>query len=133
MAQMLDPRRILVVDDNHDAADLMAEIFTLHGHVARAAYGGVQGLHAAREFEPDVVFLDLGMPGMDGYQVAKNLRGMPELPQPVLIAFSAWSDDRAKGQGRAAGFDLHMAKPAKIETLLAAVDNALRAGAAPAR
>nr|WP_315400926.1 response regulator [uncultured Duganella sp.] len=79
MALQNDPLRILVVDDNQEAADLLAEVLSMHGHVATAVYGGAQGLSAMIDLAPDVVFLDLGMPGMDGYQVAQRLRAMREV------------------------------------------------------
>jgi CheY-like chemotaxis protein len=114
-------RRILVIDDNCDAADLLAEVLSLHGHVTASSHNGREGLSAVASFHPDLVFLDIGMPDMDGYQVAVLIREMQQISQPLLIAFTAWSDDDAKARVIAAGFDLHMTKPADFKVLLDAV------------
>jgi DNA-binding response OmpR family regulator len=121
-------RRILVIDDNRDAADLLAEVLSLHGHITSVAYGGREGLLALAAFRPELVFLDIGMPDMDGYQVAMRIRRMHQLVQPVLIAFTAWSDDEAKAKVSKAGFDMHLTKPAKFEILLDTVDSLPDAG-----
>lgn len=116
-------RRILIVDDNRDAADLLAQVLALHGHITEVAYDGLTGLAAVERFCPDLVFLDIGMPQLDGYQVAGRVRQMRHLPQPLLIAFTAWSDDEAKARVIAAGFDLHLTKPADFNVLLETVLN----------
>lgn len=121
MASQFPPKRILVVDDNRDAADLTAQLLELHGHVAVAVYGGRQGIQAAVDFAPDVVLLDLGMPEVDGFAVANALRRMPALQQPALIAYTAWNDAETRQRTRAEGFDQHMVKPAKFEDILAMV------------
>lgn len=118
MRHSFQQRRILVIDDNCDAADLLAEVLSLHGHVTIAAHGGRDGLAAVLSFRPQLVFLDIGMPELDGYQVAVQIRQMRQIPQPQLIAFTAWSDDEAKQRVIAAGFDLHMTKPADFDILL---------------
>lgn len=124
MAYQFVPKRILVVDDNCDAADLTAQLLALHGHIAFVAYGGKQGIEAAIDFIPDVVLLDLGMPEVDGFAVAIALRQMPALQQPSLIAYTAWSDARTLQRTRSVGFDQHMIKPAKVEDILAMVSSA---------
>jgi CheY-like chemotaxis protein len=111
------PRRILVVDDNRDAADLTAELFTLCGYAAKVAYGGRQGIDTATAFLPDVVFLDLGMPEVDGFAVAAALRHIPALAQARLIAYTAWSDAATRQRVLACGFDQHLVKPASFEAL----------------
>ena len=116
--------RILVIDDNRDAADMLVSIFELHGHTAQAAYGGAQGIAAAVIFAPDIIFLDIGMPEMDGYQVAAKLRCAPLPQRPFLIAFTAWDDAVSKARTAAAGFDLHLTKTASLEALLVAVQAA---------
>ena len=116
------PRRILIVDDNHDAADLLSEIFALHGHETSVAYGGEDGLAAVEKFDPDVVFLDIGMPDMDGCQVARRMREMAAIRQPLLVAYTAWNDDAAKDRVHRAGFDLHVTKTARFECLLKVID-----------
>jgi CheY-like chemotaxis protein len=118
MPQALMQRRILIIDDNRDAADLLAEVLSLHGHVTTVGYGGREGLSAVIDFRPDLVFLDLGMPELDGYQVAVLIRQMHQIRQPQLIAFTALSNDEAKARVIAAGFDLHLTKPADFNVLL---------------
>lgn len=109
------------MDDNHDAADLLAEVLALHGHLTAAAYDGRAGLDAIQSFQPDLVLLDIGMPELNGYEVATRVRAMPLCPQPVLIAFTAWNDDEARARVIAAGFDLHLTKPMDFDALLATV------------
>jgi PAS domain S-box-containing protein len=124
--------RVLVVDDNVDAAESLAALLDLAGHATRIAHDGDQALLAAHEFRPEVVFLDIGMPGKDGYEVAKALRGRPETQQAVLVALTGWGakDDRARS--RSAGFDHHLTKPAgmaAVEGLLSEMAGTLAAAA----
>lgn len=126
MASQFVPKRILVVDDNRDAADLTAELLGLHGHITVAAYGGKQGIRAAIAFVPDVVLLDLGMPEVDGFAVASALRQTPTLQQPTLIAYTAWNDAQTRQRVLDAGFDQHMVKPAKFEDVLIMVGTTQR-------
>ncbi|HWP11443.1 MAG TPA: ATP-binding protein, partial [Ramlibacter sp.] len=104
--------RVLVVDDNVDAAESLAELLDLAGHATRVAHDGDQALLAAHEFRPEVVFLDIGMPGKDGYEVAKALRGKPETRQAVLVALTGWGAKDDRDRSRSAGFDHHLTKPA---------------------
>jgi len=124
MPHSFQQRRILVIDDNCDAADLLAEVLSLHGHVTAAAHGGRDGLAAVLRFRPELAFVDIGMPELDGYQVAAHIRQMHQIAQPRLIAFTAWSDDDARQRVIAAGFDLHLTKPADFAVLLDAVQTA---------
>ena len=103
--------RLLVVDDNRDAADTLAALLRLSGHDVRTAYDGPSALEAARAHRPALVFLDIGMPGMDGYEVARCLRAMPELNEIVLAALSGWAQEGDRRRSRAAGFDHHLVKP----------------------
>lgn len=116
------PPRILIVDDNQDAADLLSEIFAMHGYETSVAYGGADGLAAVERFSPDVVFLDIGMPDMDGCQVARHLRAMAAIRQPLLVAYTAWNDENAKARVRNAGFDAHVTKTARFDCLLKLID-----------
>ncbi|SHN42024.1 two-component system, chemotaxis family, CheB/CheR fusion protein [Duganella sacchari] len=118
MPQGRTQRRVLIIDDHPDAADLLAEMLTLHDYATCVAYGGQEGLVALSRFRPEVVLLDIGMPHMDGCQVAARIRQMDQIAQPVLIAYTAWNDDRAKSRILAAGFDLHLTKPAEFKVLL---------------
>ncbi|MYN26340.1 response regulator [Duganella levis] len=118
-------QRILVVDDNSEAADISAELLELHGYRTAVAYNGLTGLEAVRTFEPHAVLLDLGMPGMDGYQVAAALRAVPDFDQVALIAFTAWGDVVTRQRVIDTGFDAHVIKPANLERILTAVREAL--------
>jgi CheY-like chemotaxis protein len=118
-------KRILVVDDNSDAADISAELLELHGYQTAVAYAGLQGLQAARTFKPDAILLDLGMPGMDGYQVAEALRAVPDFDQVALIAFTAWGDVVTRQRVISTGFDEHVIKPANLDRILSAVRRAI--------
>lgn len=111
-------RKVLVVDDNVDAANLTAEILRIFGMNVAVAYGGPEALAAAESEQPDVVFLDLGMPGMDGYAVAKALRSRPASGGLKIIALTAWGDPASREKTKAAGFDLHLTKPAGIAELV---------------
>jgi CheY-like chemotaxis protein len=128
MASQYPPKRILIVDDNRDAANLTAQLLGLHGHVTAAAYGGSEGIRLAIDFVPDVVLLDLGMPMVDGFAVAEALRRIPALEQSVLVAYTAWNDATTRTRASACGFDSHVVKPAKLEVKLDIVDKAQRAG-----
>jgi CheY-like chemotaxis protein len=115
-------RRVLVVDDNIDAAVSLAKILKLSGHDARTAHTGPDALEAALAFIPDVVFLDIGLPGMDGHEVAKRIRNEPALRRSVLVALTGWGSEQDKQQSREAGFDFHLTKPvevAAVESILA--------------
>lgn len=105
------PLRILVVDDNHDAADSLVLLLQLHGHTAEAAYDGLSAVEIAQRNCPDVIFLDIGLPGMDGYAVARALRAAPETVATRIVALSGYAREEDRKRSRAAGFDDHLAKP----------------------
>ena len=114
-------RRILVVDDNQDAANSLAILLRRAGQEVRSAYNGSTGLRLAADFRPSLVFLDIGMPGMDGYQVAVQLRRDALLPSIVLVALTGWGQEEDRRQSKEAGFDYHLVKPvdpAALEELL---------------
>lgn len=111
-------RTILVVDDNADAADMTAQMLQLYGLNVRVAYGGTEGLASVRASHPDLVFLDIGMPVMDGYQVAAAVRADQTLSGVKLVALTAWGDEASRSKARAAGFDMHLTKPANIAELV---------------
>src|SRR6185503_2176173 len=110
-------RRILVVDDNQDAADSLAAVLSMAGHEVRVAYGGEAALALASEFRPVLVFLDIGMPGMDGYQVARRIRQPPGGDEVVLVALTGWGQEEDLRRSREAGFDHHLVKPVEPATL----------------
>jgi CheY-like chemotaxis protein len=108
---------VLVVDDNIDAAYSIAKILQLFGHDVRCEHDGAAALGAAREYRPDVVVLDIGLPGMDGYEVARRLRSMDELPGPRIVAVTGYGQDEDRRRSREAGFDEHLTKPVDPELL----------------
>ncbi|NHZ64559.1 PAS domain-containing hybrid sensor histidine kinase/response regulator [Massilia genomosp. 1] len=109
--------RVLVVDDNLDAADMLSELMEIIGHTSRVANDGARALALAEQFKPDVAFLDIGMPGMNGYEVARALRGMTHLAPLVLVALTGWGDDKDRARSKEAGFDHHLIKPANLEAV----------------
>ncbi|HEX7813193.1 MAG TPA: PAS domain S-box protein [Burkholderiales bacterium] len=114
-------RRILVVDDNVDAATSLILLLQSLGHQTSVAYDGSGALRLAAEFHPDIVLLDIGMPGMDGYEVARRLRQI-EQPQPMrIVAVTGWGKQEDRMRSRAAGFDLHLVKPVDITDLAQAL------------
>ena len=117
--------RVLVVDDNVDAAQSMGMVLELLGIEHRVAFDGVTALDAVGEFAPDVVLLDIGMPGMDGYEVARRLRQAHGQSGMRLIALTGWSQPQDRERTRAAGFDHHLSKPVDIGALQALLDGAL--------
>lgn len=111
-------RRVLIIDDNVDAALLLSMVVSAYGHEAVVANCGSDGLQLAQRFCPDIVFLDLGMPEMSGYDVALALRQMPALAHVYIAAVTGWNDTSTRAQVISAGFDLHLTKPAPVESIL---------------
>jgi len=109
--------RVLIVDDNRDAADSLAMLFGLLACETRVAYDGQQGASEAVAFQPDMAVLDISMPVMDGYQLAERLRR--ELPEhtPMLVALTALTSERDKAEARRVGFDHHLSKPVDSASL----------------
>jgi signal transduction histidine kinase/ActR/RegA family two-component response regulator len=107
----LEGRRILVVEDNPDAAATMRDFLELSGHEVELASSGADGVEAARQFHPEVVLCDIGLPGMDGFAVAAELRRDPTTADAQLIAVTGYGRDEDRRRSKAAGFDLHLTKP----------------------
>jgi len=103
--------RILVVEDNPDAAESFVTLLQLQGHEIRTAYSGLAALEVASSFVADVAFIDLGLPGMDGYEVARRLRAIPGFQATVLVALTGYGREEDKRRAQAAGFDHHLIKP----------------------
>jgi CheY-like chemotaxis protein len=124
-------RRVLVIDDNAESADTLKELLELSGHEVRAAYDGPGGIAAAREFRPDFVLCDIGLPGMSGYAVASALRADPALEASFLVALSGYALADDVQRALEAGFHQHVAKPPSLEALerLLATREASPAGA----
>ena len=115
------PRRIVVADDNEDSAESFAMLLSFSGHEVRVAHDGEEALDALREFRPDVAFLDIGMPGMTGYEVAQAVRAEPWGHEMKLIAVTGWGQPDDRMRARTAGFDRHLIKPidpAEVDRLL---------------
>jgi PAS domain S-box-containing protein len=110
-------RRLMVVDDNRDAAESMSMLLELWGHEVICAYDGRTALETAAKYHPDAVFLDIGLPGMDGYEIAERLRELPESAHAVLIAITGYGQDEDRRRSRDAGIDHHLVKPVAPETL----------------
>jgi two-component system CheB/CheR fusion protein len=111
-------RRVLIVEDNHDTAESLRLLLELLGHRARVAYTGPEGVRVAREWPPDVVVCDVGLPGLDGYAVARELRRCFAAAPPLLVAVTAYSGDEARRRARESGFDHFFTKPAEPRQLL---------------
>ncbi|MDP9090005.1 MAG: ATP-binding protein [Pseudomonadota bacterium] len=111
------PGRALIVDDNVDAAVTLSLLLQLGGHTTALAHDGPEALKVAAQFKPDIVLLDLGLPGMDGYEVARALRRMPELGRPVLAAVTGWGSPEDRLRTKQAGFDEHLTKPVDISMI----------------
>ncbi len=117
-------RRVLVVDDNEDAALMLGELLDAHGHEIRTAFDGPSALRIADEVHPEVAVLDIGLPVMDGYELANRLRAQPTLQDVRLIAVTGYGQESDRAKSREAGFQAHLAKPVSIETLVRLVEHA---------
>ena len=115
--------KVLVVDDAQDHADLLASLFEAHGHMVCLAYGGRQGLAEAGRFDPEIVFLDLDMPGVDGLDVARSLSSPAARKRPVLVALTGNVEDGIEARAASAGFDHFLRKPAPPRALLALLED----------
>ena len=109
--------RILVVDDNTDAAESLSLLLQLNAHEIRTATNGRDALALVRDFTPDIAFLDIGMPGMTGYELAQQLRELPALAHTTIVAVTGWGSEEDQARSRAAGFDHHFTKPIAAETV----------------
>jgi len=110
-------RRVMVVDDSVDGAESMSILLEMLGHEVRVLYDGAAALTAAPEFKPEVVLLDIGLPGIDGYQVARGLRAEPVTAGALLIALTGYGQDSDRQRTRDAGFDHHLVKPASLDDI----------------
>jgi CheY-like chemotaxis protein len=109
--------RILLIDDNQDAIELLQMLLLSHGFDVETATSGARGLELAAAFMPDVIMCDLGMPGMNGFDVAKALRATARLSDVYLLAVTGWSDADTRRRVIEAGFDRHLAKPVGFDAL----------------
>jgi signal transduction histidine kinase/ActR/RegA family two-component response regulator len=110
-------RRVLVVDDNRDAADSLAMILQVKGNESLAAHDGLEAIKQAAVFRPDVILLDIGMPGLNGYDTARRIRAQPWGKNVHLVALTGWGQDEDRRRSQEAGFDEHIVKPINAATL----------------
>ena len=101
--------RVVILDDSQDAADSLRLVLSLHGYEVRVAYTGREGVRLVQEWLPDVVLCDIGLPGLDGYEVAVALRQDPATAQVHLIAVTGYDSDAARGRSQEVGFEQHLA------------------------
>ena len=123
-ASAVKARRILVVDDNADAADMLSMVLSLAGHSVCTVNHGLEVLDRAREFRPDIILLDLGLPGLSGFEIARQLRASSDLEHVTLIALTGYGQDEDRRQSRAHGFDHHVVKPVDLDALSELINNA---------
>jgi CheY-like chemotaxis protein len=125
------PLEILVVDDNHDSAEMLAEALKANGHRARVAHDGPSALQLARGHCPAVAILDLGLPVMDGYELAARLRELPGLATIRLTALTGYGQESDRERTRAAGFHHHLVKPVDFQALAQVVSAPFEANNEP--
>jgi signal transduction histidine kinase len=123
---MASPRRILVVDDNQDGAEMLGSLLALDGHTVETVYSGPEALARLGGFRPDVVLLDIGLPGLDGYEVARRIRADPQWSAVQLVAMTGYGQEGDRERSRAAGFAAHLVKPVEYPAL----QSVIRAGMA---
>jgi signal transduction histidine kinase/CHASE1-domain containing sensor protein/ActR/RegA family two-component response regulator len=119
--------RVLVVDDNVDAAVTLAEGVALEGHEVRVAHDGPSALDEARAFSPEVILLDIGLPGMDGYEVVRRLRELPQARAALIVALTGFGQQSDRQRALGAGFDEHLVKPVELDTVTAVLRRRLGA------
>ena len=122
MADLVPPvtqrrRRVLIIEDNQDVADMLSLMLADWGDIVKLAYDPVAGLRIGAEFRPDVVLLDLGMPRLHGFEVARRIREQPWGAAVTLIAVTGWGQEADRAQSRAAGIKHHLVKPVDPELL----------------
>ena len=110
-------RRILVADDNNDALESLATLLQLSGHEVYTAANGAVALESAEQHRPEVALLDIGMPKLDGYEVARRIRAQPWGQRITLVALTGWGQDSDRSRSQEAGFDSHLVKPLDLDKL----------------
>jgi len=110
-------KRILVIEDNRDSADSLCLLLECYGHEVAVAYSGQDGVQTAEHYQPDVVLCDIGLPGLDGYEVARQLRDNPVTAKARLIAVTAYGRDEDRRRSHEAGFEQHLVKPVDPDAL----------------
>ncbi|KXU83639.1 hypothetical protein CI15_24045 [Paraburkholderia monticola] len=126
-APVVAPQKILVVDDNADAGESMAMVLKLDGHDVRVVCNGSDALRCAEDFRPGVVLLDIGLPDMDGYEIARRLHAMPDLADTLLIAVSGYAGEEHRERAKRAGFDHYLVKPVGRSSLNQLISSSYKA------
>ncbi|MES2322232.1 MAG: response regulator [Pseudomonadota bacterium] len=121
MTTLATARRVLIVDDNSDAAETLSMMLEVLGQHTAVAHDGPAALRLAGAFRPDAAILDIGLPGMNGYELASAMRKLDGLESILLIALTGWNDSATRARAYEAGFDLHLAKPAAVDALTKAL------------
>jgi two-component system, chemotaxis family, CheB/CheR fusion protein len=111
------PRRVLVVDDNQDSADSLRMLLELEGHAVESVYTANSALERAAAYRPEVVLLDLGLPGIDGYEVGRRMKALPGLEGVRLVALTGFGQPEDQKRSRSAGFEGHLVKPVEFALL----------------
>jgi CheY-like chemotaxis protein len=122
------PTRILVADDNLDAAQTLALLLETEGHEVRTAHDGLEAIHVAEDFRPQIALLDIGMPRLDGYQTARRIRDQPWARAVTLVAVTGWGQEQDLRMAAAAGFDRHLVKPVDPQALTRMIGQMANAG-----
>lgn len=116
-SENLQNYRILVVDDNENCAKVLMWTMEALGYTAKMAFDGESAIALAKSFHPDVVLLDIGLPGMNGYDVCRTMRKEPALKNTIYVAQTGWGQKEHREHSKEAGFDYHLVKPVSIDTL----------------
>jgi CheY-like chemotaxis protein len=111
-------RRVLIVDDNQDGAESLSLMLRFAGHQAETAHDGLQAIEAAETLRPEAILLDIGLPGLNGYEVCRRIREQPWGANVLMVAVTGWGQDEDRQRSRDAGFDMHMVKPVDPEAIL---------------
>jgi len=114
---VLSECRILVVDDNNDSAETLGTLLKLKGNYIRTAHDGLEAVQAADAFHPELVLLDIGLPKLNGYEVAQHIRRQPWGRDVILVALTGWGQEQDRRRSQEAGFNLHVVKPIDFEDL----------------
>ena len=115
--QSVASRRVLIVEDDPDSREILSELVKLLGHAPAAAANGAEALRAASERPPEITFIDIGLPDVDGYEVARQLRGRPDGKAMYIVALTGYSDPHELKTAEAAGFDEYIVKPLELDQL----------------
>jgi CheY-like chemotaxis protein len=115
-------RRVLIVEDNEDAGEMYRMLIELSGHEVLVAENGVRGLEMLKSARPDIALVDIGLPGMDGYEIARRFRAEPDGHRVLLVALTGYGSSTDRDRSRQAGFDLHLLKPVDPQALKSLLD-----------